>query len=191
MRSLYAQFGETYGLKKLSADDEERIRDLHGRELLKALGLPIWKVPRIMRAMRGLMAEEAERFRLFPEIDACLRALFAGGVRLGIVSSNSRENIEKILGADLSKLIHHFDCGASMFGKASKVRRVVRVSGTGRGIYIGDEVRDAEAARDAGLAFGAVAWGHHRLEILCKSQPDEVFHRPGEIAPRILSGNAT
>jgi len=31
-----------------------------------------------------------------------------------------------------------------------------------RTIYIGDQTTDAEAARGAGVAFGAVAWGYGR-----------------------------
>ena len=186
MRGLYAQFGGQFGLKKLSSAEEDRIRDLHGRELLKAVGLPLWKVPRLMREMRARMAAEVHQFNLFPGVPECLHRLAEGGVRLGIVSSNSRENVQRILGAELGSLIHHYDCGASMFGKTPKVRRVVRLSHSPRGIYVGDEVRDAEASREAGLSFGAVTWGHHRLEILESYRPDEVFHRPAEIADRIL-----
>ena len=182
MRRLYARVAKDYGLIELSPSDEDRIRDLHGRGLLKALGLPIWKVPRVMRDMRARMAAETERFALFPGIAECLHRLFDGGVRLGIVSSNSRENVERILGGELRKLIQHYDCGASMFGKASKVRRIVRSTGLGQGIYIGDEVRDAEGAREAGVPFGAVTWGHHRLEVLAALKPAEVFCSPMEIA---------
>jgi phosphoglycolate phosphatase len=154
--------------------------------LLKALGLPIWKVPRLMREMRARMAAEVARFTLFPGVPECLQRLAKGGVRLGIVSSNSRENVQRILGSELGKLIHHYDCGASMFGKTPKVRRVTRLSQTASGIYIGDEVRDAEASREAGLSFGAVTWGHHRIEVLQTYRPDEVFHQPLDIADRIL-----
>lgn len=42
--------------------------------------------------------------------------------------------------------------------------------GGGRGapeaIYVGDEVRDAEAAREARVDFGAVGWGQHSPEAL-------------------------
>ncbi len=186
MRGLYAQFGHQFGLKELSPAEEERIRDLHGRELLRALGLPLWKVPRLMREMRARMAAETGRFKLFPGIAQSLQRLAEGGIRLGIVSSNSKENVQRILGAELGSLIHHYDCGASMFGKTPKVRRVIRLSRAAGGIYIGDEVRDAEASREAGLSFGAVTWGHHRLEILQAYRPDEIFHLPSDISDRLL-----
>ena len=50
-----------------------------------------------------------------------------------------------------------------MFGKAAKLRQVVRQSAVPpqHAIYVGDEIRDAEAAGKAGIAFGAVLWGQH------------------------------
>ena len=75
-----------------------------------------------------------------------------------------------------------------MFGKASKIRRVARKMGTAHAIYIGDEVRDAEAARAADVAFGAVAWGQNRMELLQDQDPEECFHTPAEIAQKLIAG---
>ncbi len=65
-------------------------------------------------------------------------------------------------------LISHYACGASLFGKAAKFRRVLKAAGIAPqdAIAIGDEVRDVEAARDAGIAFGAVAWGYATVDAL-------------------------
>ena len=137
--------------------------------------------------MRARMTAVMDRFTLFPGIRECLQHLASSGARLAIVSSNSQANVERVLGSDTSRLITNYDCGASLFGKASKIRRVFRQSGLPRAIYIGDEIRDAEAARKAGVAFGAVAWGHHRIELLREHQPDECFATPAELAERLGS----
>ena len=52
-------------------------------------------------------------------------------------------------------------------------------------IAIGDEVRDIEAARAAGIACGAVTWGYAAPEALRAMQPDMVFERVEEIAPAL------
>ena len=52
-------------------------------------------------------------------------------------------------------------------------------------IYIGDEVRDAEAAAKAGMAFGAVTWGQHREEILRTQKPAHIFTSVREIADKL------
>ena len=52
-------------------------------------------------------------------------------------------------------------------------------------IYIGDEIRDAEAAGETGIAFGAVTWGQHRPKILRRQNPAEIFTTVQEIATRL------
>jgi phosphoglycolate phosphatase len=54
-------------------------------------------------------------------------------------------------------------------------------------IYIGDEIRDAEAARAASVAFGAVTWGQHSVDALRAQNPDEFFNRVEEITNRLCS----
>jgi phosphoglycolate phosphatase len=44
-------------------------------------------------------------------------------------------------------------------------------------ICVGDEIRDGQAARAAGVAFGAVSWGYHALAALRGEGPAEVFER--------------
>jgi phosphoglycolate phosphatase len=49
-------------------------------------------------------------------------------------------------------------------------------------IAIGDEIRDIEAARAAGIACGAVSWGYAAPEALRAHKPDVVFEKMEEIA---------
>ena len=103
-----------------------------------------------------------------------------------VVSSDSEDNVRRALGAN-ARSISHFACGASMFGKAKKFRQVVRRAGVAahQVIAIGDEVRDAEAARAAGVAFGAVSWGYATVDALRQTQPALIFARMAEIAERL------
>jgi phosphoglycolate phosphatase len=71
-----------------------------------------------------------------------------------------------------------------MFGKAAKLRQALRQCAVQppEAIYIGDEIRDAEAAAKAEIAFGAVAWGQHGAEILGRQKPAQIFSSVQEIA---------
>lgn len=186
-RQVFNELADAHGFLRVEPGQEERLRELHGRELLRALGLPLWKVPSVVRSMRARMDRDIHLFRPFPGVPGMLRRLAGAGKILGVVSSNSRANVERILGPENSAFIRHFGCGASMFGKAARLRQVVRASGVpaAQGIYIGDEVRDAEAAHEAGLAFGAVAWGHHRLDTLRAQRPAFCFSTVEEMATQL------
>jgi len=187
MRSIFNELAEEHGFRRVEPSEYHRFRDLHGRVLLRELGLPLWKLPRVMSSMRRRMARHTGTLTLFPGTGEVLRRLAAGGVQLGIVSSNARENVERVLGTANAKLIAHFACGVSMFGKAAKVREVLRRSAVERqqAIYIGDEIRDAEAASKARIAFGAVTWGQHSLAALRAQNPTIVFETIGEIADKL------
>jgi len=89
--------------------------------------------------------------------------------------------------ADIA-LFSSFDCGASMFGKAAKFRRVLKRAGAeaARTIAIGDEVRDIDAARGAAIACGAVTWGYTAAEALRAEAPDFVFERMEDITRSLI-----
>lgn len=179
---------DTFGFRRIGDDDIEPLRHAGAREILSRLNVPLWKLPMIARHMRQLKAKHIGDIALFPGVDAMLRALRDGGARLALVSSDHTANARAQLGAD-SALFADFDCGAAMFGKAQKFRRVLRRAGVAphQAIAIGDEVRDIEAARAAGIACGAVTWGYTAAAALRALQPDLVFEHVEEIAARLLS----
>jgi phosphoglycolate phosphatase len=187
MRSIFNELAEEHRFRRVEPHDYERFRDLHGAALLRELGLPLWKLPRVVSSMRRRMAEHTGALSLFPGISDVLHRLAAGGVQLAVVSTNSRANVERVLGVKNAMLIGHFGCGVSVFGKAARLRQMIRQGDIGRpqAIYVGDEIRDAEAAGKAGIAFGAVTWGQHRQEILCRQNPAELFTTVQEIADKL------
>ena len=72
---------------------------------------------------------------------------------------------------------------AGLFGKSRVLRRVLRERQlTGAGVlYIGDEVRDIEAARACGIDTIAVAWGANHVDKLTQWNPRFMAHRPEEL----------
>jgi phosphoglycolate phosphatase len=77
------------------------------------------------------------------------------------------------MGDELMRHVRFMECGASMFGKRRRLERLLRNAGADRPdcIYVGDHSNDAEAARDAGIAFGAVHWGYASAECLERFTP--------------------
>ena len=77
----------------------------------------------------------------------------------------------------------------SIFGKTSRFRRVLRRSGLRNDevLCVGDEIRDAEAARAAGIPFGAVTWGYTTADALLRHEPAEVFQSMDAIVPTVTA----
>jgi phosphoglycolate phosphatase len=178
-----------FGFREVSAAQIEELRGCDSRGVLARLGVPAWKLPFIARHLRRRMKQDAEAIPLVPGAKALLRRLAGQGVVLGVVSSNSADNVRRILGPEAAALVEHYACGAGLFGKAAKFRKVLRrarIAAT-ETLCIGDETRDIEAARQAGLACGAVAWGYATRDVLAAGAPTWLFETPDEVATRLAA----
>jgi len=177
---------DEFGFRRVAADEVAGLRRLPPRELLKRLDVPLWKVPRIAAHMRRMKRAALADIPLFPGAEAMLRALADKGVRLALVSSDHEANARAQLGP-AAALFAHYACGASLFGKAQKFRRVLRQAGAApaSAIAIGDEIRDIEAARAAGIACAAVGWGYADPAALAAASPDLMFATLDDIAARL------
>src|SRR5262245_10779107 len=159
--------------KPIPAEKLKTLRHCEVSSLLKTFDFPRWKMPRMLIAMRRLMATEVEQIPLFDGIEHFCRRAHARGLGLGVVSSNSEANVRTILGPATAALFTCYECGVSLLGKASKIRRAARATSTpvNRAIYIGDELRDFDAAKAAGMPFGAVSWGWADASAWASRQP--------------------
>jgi phosphoglycolate phosphatase len=186
--SVVNRLADEHRFRRIEEHEVESLRGQGSRQIVAHFGVPAWKLPRVARAFRHHMAREIGQIRLFPGVDELLRALSSRGIRLAIVTSNSVENVRQVLGPGNAALIHHYECGASLFGKRPKLRAVLKKSGipAAEALAIGDEIRDLEAARAEGIAFGAVSWGYANPEALRAHNPEEMFASLEEI-PRKLA----
>lgn len=188
--SLVNLAADEFGFKRIEADEVEMLRRKDPMALMRHLQIPAWKLPMIAAHMRSLFASEAHRISLFEGTADCLRHLHERQLKISIVSSNSEATIRRVLGPTLVELIDDFGCGASLFGKPAKLKKLVRKSGMAEAesIYVGDEIRDARAAKAAKMAFGAVSWGYSPVDALQREGPREVFDDRGDLAWK-LSGS--
>ena len=175
---------DTHGFRRLDRQQLDTLRSFDARRMMRHVGLPMWKMPRVAMHFRALMAQHSHRIALFDGIAAMLQELAGRGVALAVLTSNSEQNVRAILGPDNAALIAHYACGVSLFGKRSKLRHLLAKTGTGREqvLCVGDELRDIDAAHGERLDFGAVAWGYTHPEALRARQPAHVFSRVEEIA---------
>lgn len=190
---VFDKAADKYGFKRLDRAQHHALRGADARQIMAHHAIPLWKVPAIARFMRAGLATDIDNIKLFAGVAQALRSLSAQGVVLTIVSSNSLGNVRAVLGPELVALFSHLECGASLFGKLAKVRKVLAATGIAPQdtMLIGDEIRDAKAAAEAGVDFGAVAWGFNHVEALVACEPRQVFHQVAEMAgamPQLRGG---
>jgi phosphoglycolate phosphatase len=166
--SVFNTIADRHGFRRIDTARAGELRHYGVRQMMEHVGMPAWKLPAASKTFMAMMKENAGAIALFDGIAGALRHLHAQGVLLTVVSSNAEHNVRTVLGPELSALIAQFDCGMSVFGKASRIRAVLKRCGVAPGdaIYIGDQGTDADASRKAGVVFGAVHWGYATIEAL-------------------------
>jgi phosphoglycolate phosphatase len=162
---------DRYRFRRLGAEELPSLRQRHPRDVMKHVGMSSWKLPFVARSFVRLMRKSASSIAPFDGVAEVLGFLAASGVRLAILTSNSRENVSTILGPRTAQF-ERIECGSSIFGKARRLRAILRTSGVpaDEAIYIGDQLADLDAAREAGIAFGAVAWGYGDISAMRAAQ---------------------
>lgn len=186
--SIVDTLAARFKFRSVGPEEVEMLRGRTSSEVIRYLGIPRWKLPAIGRYVHALLAQQTDRIALFDGIGEVLRQLTAQGVRIALVTSNAEHNARAILGPANAALIERFECGASLFGKARRYRRVLRKTGMAAAevISIGDETRDVAAARKVGIPAGAVLWGYANRDALTQAQPDFLFERPEQVLDLVL-----
>lgn len=186
---VFNELADQFGFQRIEHHNQELLRNHSAADILKQLKVPKWKLPQLMIQTRRYSARDWQSIKLFPGTENMLSALRTAGLQVAIVSSNSEQTIRKILGPETAALVQYYACGASLFGKAAKLRTVLRKTRAlpAESIYIGDEIRDAISAREIDMAFGAVSWGYTTPEALDREKPALRFTTVSEIVAKLTT----
>jgi phosphoglycolate phosphatase len=187
--AVYNEVAPQLRVPRISADRLPALRRMRPLEAMKALGIPVWKVPSIMSTVRTALRSRSQAVQPFPGMPAVLHDLRAAGCRCCILSSNARENIEPFLARHQLPPFDRYSCGASLFGKGARLRKLLQAlePAPARAFYVGDEVRDIIAAAEAGIHSVAVSWGHADRTTLAAAAPDFLIDTPEDLV-RIVAG---
>ena len=183
---IYNQLASEMGLKPV--DDPNRVRGMTSREFFQTHRISFWRLPRLVRRFQESFARVADQVPLFPGVSEVLTRLVSARIRLGILSSNREDNIRKCLRANGVEAHFAFVVGhPSLFGKARLLRRISRAERIAPEavVYVGDEVRDIEAAHRAGIRSVAVVWGFHQQELLRGARPTHMITEPHQLLDQL------
>jgi len=182
MVSAYNNLAERRGLRRL--DDPGAARGLTPQALLRTLNIPLLRIPSLLSGVLAAVRRDMPGIHLFPGVSEVLDAFGRADCRMSVLSSNSRENILACLHAN--GVVGRFESVVGyrrILGKGDGIRRFVKARAAvgERAVYVGDEVRDIQAARKAGVDVAAVTWGYNTSELLTKQDPDYLIERPEQL----------
>ncbi len=186
--SILDELADKYHLERVSQDQLRELRKMSMPELLNYFHFPMWRLPFVGRNVNNQMSQNIGQITLFEGIEALIHNLASLGMVLVVVSSNSYENVIRVLGENAA-LFSHFECGSALFGKKKRFQRVLKKLKVDPAdvISIGDEIRDMEASKKMDIAFGAVTWGFNDPEAFEARDPDHIFYSVSDI-DSVLTG---
>ena len=169
-----------HAFRQISQDELHLLRGLSAMQMLHELQIPLWRTPKILADFSALMHERINEIQPFSGFCDTLHSMADRQIVLAVATSNTLPNVKAVLGHELLKRFAAVECSASLFGKARRLQQIVHATGMEKSatLYIGDEIRDAQAARKAGVGFGAVAWGYTDAHALDALPPAMSFKQP-------------
>lgn len=154
------------------------------QELIKYLEVPILKLPRIISRAHHELHLQMDNIEPIAGLKDILVELSHIVQTMGILTSNSKKNVEKFLkNHELSYVFDFIDSSPRLLGKSHQIKSVIKLHNLDRKdvIYIGDETRDIEATKKAHVKMAAVTWGFNSSEKLAEFNPDFVLDEPEQL----------
>lgn len=184
----YNRIAPRLRLRTVNEPEIPALRRLGAGQLMQVLGIPMWKLPRLMIAVRADLHDHFHSVRPVPGIAEAIRGLREANCHLAIVTSNSEQNVRNFLVRHSMEGFDTVVAGASIFGKATRLRRLIKTTHADRAtsFYIGDTVPDIRAAREAGTLAVAVAWGFSDPAPLAAEVPDALVDKASDLASTIV-----
>jgi phosphoglycolate phosphatase len=186
---VYEKFAKKAGWPKLTHKAYVKLRSGSAREAMRWADIKFWQLPGLLKSGRQEYKRHKDEIKLFPYMSEVISDLADNGESVYILSSNSKETVRSIL--DINGLGGRVKIlkGSPLFRKHKTLKRLLGKNNyePSQSWMIGDEMRDIEAAKKAGMKSVGVVWGLQSIEALGKASPTAIARKPRDIT-KLLKG---
>ncbi len=178
---------KTYGVDQITPEEVQKLRNLSVKTLISEFKINIFRLPKLIKTAQKAMSKEMGSVKMFDGMHEVLTELVDNGYVLGIVTSNSEKNVRLFLEANGLTMFKFVCSERSLFGKHKVLKKLMKKHhfATAETLYVGDEVRDIEASKEAGIRVAAVTWGFNSKDALERFAPDYLVDSPAELVTLI------
>jgi len=180
---IYQKLAEKYNLRNITIDELGHIKKMSANELMAYIELKKRYLPFLLKRGKNLLKQDMKNVKpCKPDIFDTVVKLKNMGIKTAIITTNSKANVQMFLESNNAN-IFDFISSASMFGKEYKMKRIMKKEKlrTSEVLYVGDEIRDINAAKNAGIDIASVGWGYNTVESLKKHKPEYLITEPSEL----------
>lgn len=190
---IYNRIAPNYKCPTINKEQIKLLKSKNHHELLKDFGLTNYKLPIILLHIKKELQHSITKIQPVSGIVEELHKIYSSNHSLGIISSNSVQNVKTFL--NLHNLTHLFKfiySGSNIFGKDKIINQAVKNYNLNINniIYVGDETRDVEASKKVNIPIIAVTWGFSSKKILSTHSPTVIIDHPSKLLKNIKSIHA-
>ena len=177
-----------FGIDGIDKFEVRKFRNLSITYLVKEFKFNVIHLPKLVSMIKRQLPKKLEKIKIFEGMSEVFTQLKNNKVQLGIVTVNNVKTVTDLLTDEQEKQFDFIFSTRSLFGKHKELNRIAKNYDLAKEytLYIGDEVRDIEAARKSGFKIAVVTWGYNSAELLEKHAADYLLHRPAQILDIVL-----
>lgn len=174
---------EEYEFKINKRDALDTLRNKGIKKVFEKFKIPFYKIPGLVKKYRIEYKKEIPFLKPAEGIRAVIVKLKDAGVKMGIITTNGRNNVVNFLESNQLDFFDYIYADVGIFGKSRTIKRIIKLHrlDPSNTFFIGDETRDIEAAKKAGIKSIAVTWGLQTRISLQKENPDYILNNPDEL----------
>jgi len=177
------RLSQEFNYLKITPEEVELLKDHTVQEVIQHLKVPWLKIPAIVARAKEEFYNGIRDIEPIEGLADVLRAIKGAGIHIGILSSNAIENIQHFLKAHDLDFFDFIESTSKIWGKNISLKKMIEHLHLSKDdvIYIGDEIRDVEAAQKIDIRVAAVTWGYNSGPALEKRNPDFLINTPQEL----------
>lgn len=171
------------GQEALNKKQVENLKMMRPMEIFGYLNVSILKIPFFSNSVRKEMSRHIGKISMDKSFKKVLFELKTLDIRMGIISSNSEQNVKKFVEFNEVNFFDFILAGGSVLRKHKLINSGIKKFKLNKDktLKIGDEIRDINAARKVGIKVAVVNWGYNSEKFLMENDPDYLIKKPRDI----------
>jgi len=183
------QYSGDFGVELADKKILEDLRNMSATEILKHFKIPFFLVPFITAKIQKNLGQKIDEIQPFNDVIKEIKKV-RDEYNIGILTSNSKSNVEKFVEKERIKGLFDFIWSESnIFGKDKAIHKVlnkydIEIKDM---VYVGDEARDVEACQKIGVNVVSVGWGFNSSKLLKRINAKNFVGNPEDLTKKIKS----
>ncbi|MBI4894550.1 MAG: HAD-IA family hydrolase [Candidatus Aenigmarchaeota archaeon] len=181
--AIFNRLAEENGYRKITAKEIKILRGEDLERVVRRMKISIFVLPFLVSKARKMMGEDMGRLKATVGVRGALLKIKKMGFKIGILTLNSKDNVRIFLRNNDLDIFDFVYAGGSIFGKHKMLKRALREikMRPDEAVYVGDEVRDINAARRRKVSIISVTWGYNNEAALRRRGTDYIVRTPAQL----------